>query len=177
MKKIILVVTLLTLAFGFTTAQRKPVGQKEAPIKQVQVSAQTVSTQPAGKAYVLDLTSKDKRTIYTLVAGIDYSRVQIRTSSGETAMKDVISKAGASGRLLVGTPRDMLSTGLKSLRMTSSALSRGSGNRFIGCDGSFCICTGDEDCNKMLSPGGECPEGSSVVCWGSGASAACICVR
>ena len=177
MKKLILTLTLLTLAFGFTTAQKKPVGQKEAPIKQVQVTAQTVATQPAGKAYTLDLNSKEKRTLYTIAAGTDYSRIQFRTSSGEMSVKDVITKSGASGRLLVGTPRDMLSTGLKSLRMSSSAQSRGSGNRFIGCDGSFCICTGDSDCNKMLSPGGDCPEGSYVFCWGSGESAACICVR
>jgi hypothetical protein len=176
MKKLILTMTLLTLAVGFTTAQKKPV-QKETPIKQVQVTARTVETQPAGKAYVLDLNSKEKRTLYTIAAGTDYSRIQFRSSTGEMTVKDVVSRSGASGRLLVGTPRDMLSSGLKTLRMSSSAQSRGSGNKFIGCDGSICICTGDGDCNKMLSPGGDCPEGSYVFCWGSGETAACICVR
>ena len=177
MKKIIFGVILLTLAVGFTNAQKKPVAQKETPIKQVQVTAQTVEKQPAGKAYVIDLNRKDTKSIYTLAAGVDFSRVRVRTSSGETAMKDVITKTGASGRLLVGTPGDMLANGLKMLHMSSSAQSRGSGNRFIGCDGSVCICTGDGDCNKMLSPGGDCPEGSYVFCWGSGESAACVCIR
>ena len=175
MKKIALTLMLLSLAFTFIAAQQNESGKKEPPIKQVQVTAKTIST--AGKAYVLDLTGKQARTIYTLAADIDYSRVQVRTSSGEMAVKDAIAKAGASGRLLVGTPPDMLSTGLKTLRMSRSAQSHGGGNRFIGCDGAICICTGDEDCNRMLGPGGSCPEGSFVYCWGSGDTAVCACVH
>jgi hypothetical protein len=177
MKKLILTLILLTLAVSFIAAQQSELGRKEPAIKQVQVTAKTISTHPAGKAYVLDLTGKQTRMIYTLAADIDYSHVQVRTSSGEMALKEVIGKAGASGRLLVGTPPDMLSTGLKSLRMSSSAQSRGGGNRFIGCDGAICICTGDDDCNRMLGPGGSCAEGSFVYCWGSGETAVCACVH
>jgi hypothetical protein len=173
MKKIIATATLilLGLSFSFTAAQKT---ETRAPVKRV-VTSRAIKGQPAGKPYVLDLSRKG--TIYTVDADVDYSRLRVRTSKGETSMQDVLTKSGARGRLLVGTPSDMVSGGLKTLNMTSRALSRGSGNRFIGCDGAICICTGDDDCNKMLSPGGDCPEGSHVVCWGSGASAACVCVR
>ena len=171
MKKIIATATLLLLGLSLTAAQKTGT---RAPVKRV-VSSRAIKGQPAGKPYVLDLSRKG--TIYTLDADVDYSRVRVRTSKGDMTIQDVLTKSGAHGKLLVGTPSDMVAGGLKTLNMTSRALSRGSGNRFIGCDGAICICTGDDDCNKMLSPGGDCPEGSYVYCWGSGASAACVCVR
>lgn len=175
MKKIAIAITLLVLAvlsFSLTPAQKTA---SRETIKRVQVTSREITRQPAGKVYVVDLSSKG--TIYTLDGNLDYNRVRVRTSKGELTVQDVISKSGARGRLLVGTPSDMLTSGLRSLSMSSKALSRGSGAKFIGCDGAICICTGDDDCNKMLSPGGDCPEGSYVYCWGSGASAACVCVR
>jgi len=174
MKKIIATATLLLLglSFSFTAAQKT---DTKAPVKRVQVTSRAITRQPTGKLYVLDLSRKG--TIYTVDGDVDYSRVRVRTSKGEMRVQDVITKSGAHGKLLVGTPSDMVANGLKTLNMSSRALSRGSGNRFIGCDGAICICTGDDDCNKMLSPGGDCPEGSYVYCWGSGASAACVCVR
>lgn len=175
MKKIntaIALMVLTILSLGVTAGQKTTTRE---PIKRTAVTSKDITRQPAGKVYVLDLSRKG--TIYTLDADLDYSRLRVRTSKGEMTVQDVITKSGAHGKLLVGTPGDMVTNGLKTLNMTSRATSRGSGNRFIGCDGAICICTGDDDCNRMLSPGGDCPEGSYVYCWGSGASAACVCVR
>jgi len=57
----------------------------------IQVSAQTVNSQPAGKAYVAELR---KGTIYEIAAGADISRIQIRTSVGRVATERGAGQAG-----------------------------------------------------------------------------------
>jgi hypothetical protein len=138
MKKIILAVTLLSLAFSFTTAQKK------SAIKHVPVTAATIAGQPTGKAYMMDLTRKG--TIYSLAAGIDYSQVRVRTSKGEMTMADLLKKAGksVSGKLRVGMPSDMRTQKLGLTRISGGPLN-------YNCSGILCTCTGDDDCNDMFT--------------------------
>ena len=138
MKKTILAVTLLALAFGFTTAQKKPT------IKQTQVTAATIARQPTGKSYVMDLTRKG--TIYTLAAGVDYSRVQVHTSKGDMTMADLLKKTGKTinGKLRVGIPSDIRTQKLNMTRI-------GGGTLNYNCSGILCTCSGDDDCNDMFT--------------------------
>lgn len=143
MKKILLALTLLALAFSFIAAQKNET-VKKTPIKEVGVTARTVAGRPAGKTYPLDLTRKG--TIYSLAADVDYSRVQVRTSKGEMTMADLLKKTGrtVSGKLRVGLTSD--------IRSQKLALSRiGGGTLNYNCEGILCSCTGDEDCNNMFT--------------------------
>ena len=156
MKKIILAGTVLSLAFSFSTAQKKP-------IKQVQVTAQTVARQPTKKPYVLDLTRKG--TIYSLAAGVDYNRVVVRTSKGDLTVAELIKKSGKniSGNLRVAMTSDMRTQKLNLTRV-------GGGRLNYDCGDLACVCTGDDDCNDLFTSD-KC--GPIAVCYPDG----CICIR
>jgi hypothetical protein len=144
MKKVGLALTLLSLAFSFSIAQKET--PKKVPIKVVGVTARTVAGRPAGKAYPLDLTRKG--TIYNLAADVDYSRVQVRTAKGEIwTMADLLKKTGraVSGKLRIGLTSD--------IRAQKLSLARISGGTTLNynCEGILCSCTGDEDCNDMFT--------------------------
>ena len=74
MNRIIVAVAVLALASCSTAGDEKQV-------KEVRVTNQTIATQPAGAPYVIDLTRSG--TTYDVAAGIDSSRVRVRTSSKE----------------------------------------------------------------------------------------------
>ena len=99
MKKSVTTLTLVALAFGFsfTAAQQNRV-------RQIEVTPQTIASQPASKPYVLNLSS---HTIYELSAGIDLSRLRIRTSQGEVASSELIRHATGTGRSFLGRAGDM----------------------------------------------------------------------
>jgi len=108
MKKIILAVTLLSLALGFSTAQ------ETGSVKKVQVTAQTLASLPANQPYRMDFARKG--TVYELAAGLDYSRVRISfRGDGATwgaydtvALSDVARKLGVTGsKFLLGTFSDL----------------------------------------------------------------------
>jgi hypothetical protein len=139
MRKTILAVIALSLAFSFTTAQKQTV-------KQVEVKSQTIAAQPKGKSYALDLSRKG--TIYNLPADADISRVRIRTAKGEVALSDLVQKTDKRGQLMVGLAVDF--RGMK-LNLGSPG-SPGSSARYT-CEGLKCKCTGDADCNDMFSAG------------------------
>lgn len=108
------------------------------PDKQVQVTAETIAIQPAGKPYVIDLTLD--RTTYNLAADIDFSRVRLRTSKGEIAMGDVIKQLGTSGKLVVGTLSDIRGQKLDPPLVggTSQIHSHQCGAIFCTCDNAGC---------------------------------------
>ncbi len=143
MKKIGLALTLLSLAFSFSIAQKDT--QKKVPVKEVGVTAKTVAGRPAGKAYPLDLTRKG--TIYNLAADIDYSRVQIHTAKGDTTMADLLKKTGrtVSGKLRVGLTSD-----IKAQKLSLTRIGGGTTLNY-NCEGILCSCTGDADCNDMFT--------------------------
>jgi len=143
MKKIILVLTFLSLAAGFIAAQ-KTESVKKTPIKQVPVTARTVATRPAGKSYLLDLTRKG--TIYTFGADVDYSRVAVHTAKGQMTMADLLAKTGRTvrGKVRIGMTSD--------IRTQKFGLARiGGGPLNFNCEGILCSCSGDEDCNDMFT--------------------------
>ncbi len=153
MKKLVLVLSLVILSFGLTAGQKRP------SIKQVQITSQTVGKQSTS----IDLTSKG--TIYTLAAGVDYSRIRVRTSKGEMTMADLLKKTGksVSGKLRVGMTSDIRTQKLNLTRMSGRTLN-------FSCEGILCTCSGDDDCNDMFTRGG-C--GDIAVCDEHG----CWCFR
>lgn len=164
MKKIILAVTLLSLAFSFTTAQKnESVGPRKSTIKQVEVTAKTIAARPASKAYALDLTRKG--TIYNLAADVDYSRVRVRTAKGEITMADLLKKSGKSisGKLRVGMTSDIRTQKLGLTRARGGTLN-------FSCGDTACVCTGDDDCNDLFTTD-LC--GPIAVCYPDG----CVCLR
>lgn len=150
MKKIILAVTLLTLAFSFTTAQ------KTVPIKQVQVTAQTIASQPAGKPYVIDLTRNG--TIYVVAAGINYSQLRVRTPTGELAGSDLVRRLGSTGsKLLLGTGSDIVQKLKRDTGGTSQPPGGGTSQIYDCSHAQVCTCIGFSDClalylDKLCKP-------------------------
>ena len=96
MKRIsLIIVTTLTLALLVFAQSRTP---QLGTVKKVEVTAQTIASQPTGKPFVLDLTRRG--TIYNLAAGIDYSRLRVRTAGGDLGVSDTVKKMGSiSGKL------------------------------------------------------------------------------
>ena len=103
MNRIIVAVAVLALASCSTAGDEKQV-------KEVRVTNQTIATQPAGAPYVIDLTRSG--TTYDVAAGIDSSRVRVRTSSKEemTLTEFVSRQKGnyAGQRLLLGSLNDLI---------------------------------------------------------------------
>lgn len=165
MKKIILAVTLALLASGSAFGQKNTTPQRKPAIKQVQVTSQLVSRQPASKAYTLDLTRKG--TIYNLATGIDYSRVRVRTAKGDMTMSELIQKSGKSisGALRVGMTSD-----IRTQKLNLSRRPGGSGGLNFSCQNLVCVCTGDQDCNDLFTSD-VC--GEIAICYPDG----CICIR
>ena len=133
MKKIWLAVLAITVMVTFSLAQKIAM-----PMKQVQINSRTLEKQPT----TIDLTRKG--TIYTLAAGVDYSRIQVRTAKGVMTMADLLKKTGktVTGKLRVGVSSDM--------RAQKLNLGRGRSLNY-NCSGLLCTCSGDVDCNDMFT--------------------------
>jgi hypothetical protein len=165
MKKITMVVTLLLLIFGAITAQKRVVTQRRPAVKQVQVTARTLSRQPAGKAYTLNLTRKG--TIYTLDSGVDYNRVRVNTSKGAMTIAELIQKSGKniSGVVSVGMTSD-----IRAQRFGGRVGRPGGGGLNFDCSGLACSCSGEDDCIDLFNTD-NC--GPIAVCYPDG----CVCLR
>lgn len=157
MKKTILTVTLLTLVFSFALAQ------KTKPIRQVQVTTQTIAGQPTGKLYTIDLTRSG--ATYNLAAGIDYNRITVHTTKGEMTMAKLLEKTGKNlrGKLRVGLTSD-----IRTLQLGLSRVS--AGGRSYSCEGLVCHCSGEDDCIALFDTT-KC--GPIAVCYPDG----CVCIR
>ena len=154
MKRIsLLVVAAITLAMLTATYSQTP---PSAKLRKVKVTPRTIASQPAGKPLVIDLTHTG--TIYALAAGIDCSRVRLRTLSGEKVMCSVVKQLGTRGELLVGNDRI---EDLYSKAGLSSKARAGGSNQFTcttpgaGMEGS-CKCTNIIDCLLMLHENPGC---------------------
>lgn len=160
MKRMVIAITFLAIAFSFVWAQKN-----QTAAKRKTVSATAVSTLPAGKSYELDL--RNKGTLYEFNDNsTDFSRVKVRTATGVKTMSELFqqSKTDTKGRLTVGTPVDM-----KTLKLTASR--PGGGGLNFNCAGIFCACTGDADCNDMFS-GSAC----GAIAWCNLNTGQCFCV-
>ncbi len=162
MKRILFAIALLGVCLNSTTAQKKK-------LKQVEVTAQTIASQPSGKAYAIDLTRAG--TIYTFAADSNYSRVRVRTSKGEMTMTELLAKTGktVTGKLSIGMTSDLRAQRIGLTRV------RGGGVRFnpdTDCGGLVCACNDPDgqDCIDMFDSG-KC--GVIAVCYPDG----CFCIR
>jgi hypothetical protein len=141
MKKI--AICLILLLFGLTFSF-SATPQKE--IRRVQITAQAITSQPSGKTYVLDL--RRSGTIYELSAGIDLSRLRVRTAQGEVASTEIIRKAGGTSRSFLGRASDMRT---EILEPGARKMGPGGGETagFVNCASgkkADCRCSGWRDC-------------------------------
>ncbi len=169
MNTIIVAVAVLALASCSTAGDEKQ-------IKEVRVTNQTIATQPAGAPYVIDLTRSG--TTYDVAAGIDSSRVRVRTSSKEemTLTEFVSRQKGnyAGQRLLLGSLNDLI--------VVLPPNGADGGVSEAQCDkdpqgGGSCSCSGRKDCSD-LSKSGKCKSGPTDAYCGSGVTGSgfgCIC--
>jgi hypothetical protein len=164
--KIAVLVVLGTAAAVFAVASCTVRSQKT-----VQVTAETIANQPAGKAYVIDLTRRGVR--YDVAAGVDYGRVELRTSDGDIALNEFIRRQGFSAgeRLLLGSS---LSDLVDLIPPDAGGFAEAS------CSGGTCTCTGRKDCSD-LSRSGKCKSGpTDAICgagFGGGSGWGCTCAK
>jgi hypothetical protein len=158
MKKVILAATVLGVALSLSSAQNKN------QVRQVEVSARTVASQPATKPYVLDLTRAG--TVYSLGPGTDFSRLLVRTDGGEKSIGNLASQFRTDKNILIGTLNDLwrINFGFPTVDDISGP------NRVseAQCKDGVCGCTGKKDCGD-LGRSGKCASGT-VTCgtWGVG---------
>jgi hypothetical protein len=141
MKKlaIALILLLLGLTFSFSATPQKE-------IRRIQVTAQAITSQPPAKPYVLDLSRSG--TVYELSAGIDISRLRVRTSQGEVAFSEIIRNASGTGRSFLGRASDMRT---EILEPGSRKIGPGGDKTagFVNCAAgkkADCHCAGWRDC-------------------------------
>jgi len=151
MKRTILAVTVFAVASCS--------GEREKP---VQVTAQTIASQPAERPYVIDLTRSGAS--YDVAAGLEYTRLQVRTSTGDMGLNEFVSRRrhSAGKRLLLGSSLDDLIDALPP--------DSGGGVAEATCDRGVnsCYCNGRKDCSD-LSKSGKCKSGPSDAICGEGA--------
>lgn len=120
--------TLLVSAYGQTR-------------QSVEVTAQTIASQPAGTPYVIDLTRNGNTY---LVASAVANRVRVRSLRGESILNDLVRKIGLSGsKFLLGTASDMRAVGFG---FPSGRTRTGTG---IKCQGDVCTCDAGSDCDRL----------------------------
>lgn len=157
MKKFVIATTLLIIAFSFGSAQKN-----QTAAKRKTVSAATISRLPAGRTYEVDL--RNKGTLYNFEGNAtDFSRVTVRTAAGVKTLAELFnqSKTDTKGPLTIGTPGDLRTLKLKT---ASAALN-------YSCEGIFCGCSGDKDCNDMFS-GAAC----GPIAWCNENTGKCYCI-
>ena len=151
---------VLTIA-SCTTTSEKP----------VRVTAQTIASQQAGSRYLIDVTREG--AVYDVAPGVDYGRIELRTSSGDMPLNNFVRRRG-------------FSTG-KELLLASSLVDlvdfippEAGGFAEASCEGKTCYCTGRKDCSD-LSRSGKCKSGpSDAACgdgYGGGKGWGCICAK
>jgi hypothetical protein len=137
------------------------------PEKPLQVTAQTIASQKAGRPYLIDLTRRG--ATYDVAAGVDYGRVEVRTSDGDIALNDFLRRRGlkAGERLLLGSLSDLVNL----LPPDAGGVVK------YDCDQTGCLCRSRKDCSD-LSKSGKCASGpDKAVCAGGGSSFVCYCDR
>jgi hypothetical protein len=140
----VLILSLLVSAYSRTT--------QSGNIRKEAVTAQTVASQPAGKPYVMDLTRKG--TVYEVATGVDFSRAQVRTSTGEQQMSALVKKLGLTGKFLFGTLQNL--SGMD-FGFPTGTLDPPDRTTAAKCDSLVCTCNGRQDCSD-LSKSGKCGE-------------------
>jgi len=173
MKKIFGGLTFALLAVSFA------IGQKEPVVKQVEVTARMIASQPAKTDYVLDVTGGDK--LYHLAADVDYNRIRLRSGQSSVNLGDLIKKSGEDlhGEAVdAGTLGAVVKAGWnakKNIRKrtpAANAISRPGGGLNFTCGDFVCVCHGDDDCNHLFSTN-SC--GPFAVCFTSGGRVTCFC--
>src|SRR4029453_12289222 len=126
---------------------------------------------PGGKSFLISLAWRGFR--YDGAVGVDYGRVELRTSDGDIALNEFIRRRGFSAgeRLLLGSS---LSDLVDLIPPDAGGFAEAS------CGQGTCTCTGRKDCSD-LSRSGKCKSGpSDAICgtgFGGGSGWGCTCAK
>lgn len=137
---------------------------KDRSIKQIRITAQDIARLPSGKSYLVDL--RQRGTIYhfdSTSRRIDFSRIRLRTATGEVVMKDWLEKllppaiAGRwrSGHMSLGTAKDFIGLNVHQPRPSGVIKYE------YDPETDTYSCRGDADCEHMFEDG-VC--GEAAVC-------------
>lgn len=132
--------------------------KKVSRVRRIQVNVETIAQLVNGKKYVVDLTQGS--VIYELdskTRQIDFSRMMVRTATGEVPMNSWLEKnfsktrmAGwSSRRLIIGTTEAFRSLGVPPKPIQAPP----TGAMSFTCLPGLCYCQGGADCNRMFKAG------------------------
>ena len=141
MKRIGIVMALASALLVSAYSQAPQAGA----VRKVQVTAQTIASQPAGKPLLIDLTRKG--TVHEVAEGIDQSRVRVRTSTGEMALSEFLRESGktVTGNFFVGTIDDLSALNFGFPGGGTTQPPRG-GVSQVECQPATCDCIAGTDC-------------------------------
>lgn len=154
---VVIAFVLSIVIAGFQTPSLQARGdQKVLRVRRIQVNAESIAQLASGKKYVVDLTQTG--VIYEFdskTRSIDFTRVTIRTATGEVTMSSWLEKTFSKNKV-AGWNSQHLSIGatdaLRSVRgLPTKNLTPPTKTMAFQCGSSLCSCTGDEDCNDMFS--------------------------
>jgi hypothetical protein len=152
----------LICAASLTLALLITAYSQSGAVKKVQVTTQTLASQPAGKPFVIDLAKGG--TVYEIDANVNVSLVSVRTATGEQPLSKY-RKAGTTGKMWLGKGNDLsaLNFGFSGTG-TLPPLDGGVMEAHCSKDnfGGFCTCSGVRDC-KNLNASGIC-ENKTWLC-------------
>ncbi len=144
-----------------------PAWVQAASHREIRITSDDIGRLPAGRNYFVDLTRRGMIYHFDSTARpIDFTRVTVRTAKGdvvmETWLKGQFPRIAASrwkaGYLRIGDAKEFRSLSGRGPRISAP--------RFT-CDGKYCDCHGDDDCNDMFGSG-VC--GQVAVCTPEGCS-------
>lgn len=142
---LITLVALALVALLVTAYSRTP---QTGAVKKVSVTSQTLASQRAGQPYVIDLTRTG--AVYEISAGIDYSRVRVRTATGEKPLSDLVKLYGKTGKFLLGATTDLVAANFGfSPDDTLDPSTEAAKVKPPHCTGGLCTCNRTAQCTIM----------------------------
>jgi hypothetical protein len=175
----IMAMVMLGLPFTVLQPAAGAAAQKLAQSsRQVRINAATISQLPANKPYVIDLKQKGVAYDFEPSGGrINYSRVVVRTATGDVPIITYISKKfrddGVRGWIAKRARLTVFAA--KSPAKGELGLKNPTGRKPFTCNPIWCACQGDDDCNDMFTTN-VC--GDTAFCVDtSSAGVKCYCER
>jgi hypothetical protein len=151
----LMVLLILGLSFAALPPSASASAQKLADnSRRVRVNAASIAQLPTNKPYVIDLKQKGVVYDFELSGGrINYSRVVVRTETGDQPIVTFISKKFRDDAIRgwVGKRVRLTVFAAKSPAKGGLGLKNPTGKNPFTCNPIWCSCQGDDDCNDMFT--------------------------
>ncbi len=146
-------------------------------LRSIKVNAQTITALPSRKKYVVDLTQRGvKYEFDAKTSRIDFSRVVVRTATGEVAIGSYLKTTFLKEPL----PRFEYTSQSFSLETRATGTFQSPPSTTLSlknfeCARFTCVCKGGDDCLDLSQKSGLCS--GEFLCWTSNGEVFCSCVR